>query len=133
VLYLIPLFPFVGFLVNWALGRRLSKGASGLLATGAVIGTASTLLGIGGGSLTVPFLNYCRVDMRRAVATSSACGLVLGVVEGVGVLPPVPCPRAVAAAIKTIIAMLNPDPRNRAIGLLKVRLSDQLSKEYPNS
>jgi uncharacterized membrane protein YfcA len=60
-------------------GRRPLPGKTGLLATGTVIGTASTLLGIGGGSLTVPFLNYCRVDMRRAVATSSACGLVLGV------------------------------------------------------
>ena len=61
-------------------GRRPLPGATGLLATGAVIGTASTLLGIGGGSLTVPFLSYCRLDMRRAVATSSACGLVLGAV-----------------------------------------------------
>lgn len=60
-------------------GRRPLPGKPGLLATGTVIGAASTLLGIGGGSLTVPFLNYCRVDMRRAVATSSACGLVLGV------------------------------------------------------
>jgi uncharacterized membrane protein YfcA len=61
-------------------GRRPLPGSTALLGTGAAIGTASTLLGIGGGSLTVPFLNYCRVDMRRAVATSSACGLVLGVV-----------------------------------------------------
>lgn len=61
-------------------GRRPLPGTAGLLATGTVIGTLSTLLGIGGGSLTVPFLNYCRVDMRRAVATSSACGLVLGVI-----------------------------------------------------
>lgn len=61
-------------------GRRPLPGSAALLGTGAVIGTASTLLGIGGGSLTVPFLNYCHIDMRRAVATSSACGLVLGVV-----------------------------------------------------
>jgi len=36
VLPLIPLFPFAGFLVNAALGRRLSKNASGLIATGAM-------------------------------------------------------------------------------------------------
>jgi NADH-quinone oxidoreductase subunit L len=36
VLYLIPLFPFVGFLVNAAVGRRLPKSVSGLLATGAM-------------------------------------------------------------------------------------------------
>jgi NADH-quinone oxidoreductase subunit L len=36
VLPLIPLFPFVGFLINAALGRRLSKNVSGLIATGAM-------------------------------------------------------------------------------------------------
>jgi NADH-quinone oxidoreductase subunit L len=36
VLPLIPLFPFAGFLINTALGRRLSKNASGLIATGAM-------------------------------------------------------------------------------------------------
>ena len=36
MLPLIPLFPFAGFLVNAALGRRLSKNASGLIATGAM-------------------------------------------------------------------------------------------------
>jgi NADH-quinone oxidoreductase subunit L len=35
-LLLIPLLPFVGFLINAAIGRRLSKGVSGLLATGAM-------------------------------------------------------------------------------------------------
>ena len=34
MLYLIPLFPFVGFLINASIGRRLSKTVSGLLATG---------------------------------------------------------------------------------------------------
>ena len=34
MLYLIPLLPFVGFLVNAAIGKRLSKTVSGLLATG---------------------------------------------------------------------------------------------------
>jgi NADH-quinone oxidoreductase subunit L len=33
-LYLIPLLPLAGFLINAAIGRRLSKGVSGLLATG---------------------------------------------------------------------------------------------------
>jgi NADH-quinone oxidoreductase subunit L len=36
VLYLIPLFPFLGFVVNAALGRRLPKSVSGLIATGAM-------------------------------------------------------------------------------------------------
>ena len=36
MLYLIPLFPLLGFVVNAALGKRLPKAVSGLLATGAM-------------------------------------------------------------------------------------------------
>lgn len=42
---------------------------------GLVIGTVSAMVGIGGGAMTVPFLHATGVEMRRAVATSSACGL----------------------------------------------------------
>jgi len=31
------------------------------------------------GSLTVPFLHYCNINMRSAVATSSACGLPIAI------------------------------------------------------
>lgn len=48
-------------------------GASGL------IGWASAIFGIGGGSLTVPLLSRFRVRMQRAVATSAACGLPIAV------------------------------------------------------
>jgi NADH-quinone oxidoreductase subunit L len=37
MLPLIPLIPFVGFLVNASFGRRISKGAAGLVACGAII------------------------------------------------------------------------------------------------
>lgn len=46
-----------------------------LLAGGGVIGYVSALFGIGGGSLTVPFLAHRGLAMREAVATSAACGL----------------------------------------------------------
>jgi uncharacterized protein len=42
---------------------------------GLVIGTVSAMVGIGGGAITVPFLHATGVEMKRAVATSSACGL----------------------------------------------------------
>ena len=44
----------------------------------------SGVIGIGGGSMTVPFLHACRVDMRQAVATSSACGLPIAVSGALG-------------------------------------------------
>src|SRR5262249_9790543 len=39
MLLLIPLLPFLGFLVNAALGRRLSKAAAGAVACGAMLGS----------------------------------------------------------------------------------------------
>ena len=39
----------------------------GLVST--LVGTVSSLFGVGGGSLTVPYLRYCSLPMARAVAT----------------------------------------------------------------
>lgn len=53
-----------------------------LVAAGGVIGWASALFGIAGGSLTVPFLLWRSVEMPRAVATSAACGFPIALVGG---------------------------------------------------
>jgi len=60
--------------------HRALPGPAGLLAAGASIGGVSAVCGIGGGSLTVPFLRWCNTDMRRAVGTSAACGLPIALV-----------------------------------------------------
>ena len=44
---------------------------------GGVTGGVSALMGIGGGSVMVPFLSWCGINMRGAVATSAACGFPL--------------------------------------------------------
>lgn len=59
--------------------HRTLPGPVGLSACSGIIGSLSALLGIGGGSLTVPFLHYCNINMRNAVATSSACGLPIAI------------------------------------------------------
>ena len=59
--------------------QRSLPGSVGMVASGSVIGTISSLLGIGGGTLTVPFLLWCNVNIRNAVATSSACGFPIAV------------------------------------------------------
>lgn len=53
-------------------------------AGGGVIGLLSSLAGIGGGSLTVPYLSYFGVEMRRAIGSSSLVGLLIAISGMVG-------------------------------------------------
>ena len=53
-------------------------------AAGGGIGVLSALVGIGGGSMTVPLLVWRGVKPVRAVGTSSACGVAIGLSAAVG-------------------------------------------------
>lgn len=53
------------------------SGRSGAALAGATIGTVSAMLGIGGGTLTVPYLVWCRLPVLQAVGTAAAAGLPL--------------------------------------------------------
>src|SRR3546814_12298664 len=53
-------------------------------AAGTGIGAVSALVGIGGGSMTVPLLVWRGVVAVRAVGTSSACGVVIGIASAAG-------------------------------------------------
>lgn len=59
-------------------------GQLGLILAGVMIGFISAIMGIGGGSLTVPFLIFCHVAMKQAVGTSSACGLPIAIAGVIG-------------------------------------------------
>ncbi|MDX1597139.1 MAG: sulfite exporter TauE/SafE family protein [Marinobacter sp.] len=63
---------------------RVVPGAAGLGAAGGGIGWASAIFGIGGGTLTVPYLSWCNVNMQQAVGTSAACGLPIAVAGALG-------------------------------------------------
>lgn len=75
--------------------KSFSKGVwAGL---GTVTGALSAMMGIGGGTIGVPLLNFLGYDIRRAVGTSAAIGFVIGLpgaivyaLAGLGVegLPP---------------------------------------------
>jgi uncharacterized membrane protein YfcA len=71
---------------GWPAGRRALPGRRGMTAAGIIIGAVSALVGIGGGTLTTPFLAWCRVELRRAVATSAACGLPIALTGTVAYL-----------------------------------------------
>jgi len=49
-----------------------------------VIGGFSSLVGIGGGTLSTPFLLWCRRSIHVAVGTSAAIGLPIAVAGGLG-------------------------------------------------
>lgn len=51
---------------------------------GVFIGQISALVGIGGGSLTVPFLVWCNISIRNAIATSAACGFPIALFGTIG-------------------------------------------------
>lgn len=50
------------------------------------IGMVSTMMGIGGGTLTVPLLSACNYPIRRAVGTASAVGIVIAIPGAIGFL-----------------------------------------------
>ena len=54
------------------------------VAAGSVIGVASAIFGIGGGSITVPYLTRYGVVMQKAVGTSAACGLPIAIAGALG-------------------------------------------------
>jgi len=71
------------------LGRKPSAtrtlpGTTGLWAVGLVIGAISGLVSAGGTFLSMPFMLFCGVPMRRAVGTGAALGLPVAVMGSVG-------------------------------------------------
>lgn len=63
--------------------RELSTPPS-LFGVGSLIGIVSALVSIGGGSLTVPYLVWQNVDLKKAIATSAAIGFPLSIAGTVG-------------------------------------------------
>lgn len=53
---------------------------------GAFIGVVSAIFGIGGGTLTVPFLSNYGLKIQNAVGTSAACGLPIASAGAIGFL-----------------------------------------------
>jgi len=96
---------FVGFLYFVAVQMLLDirphphrqlPGRAALFGVGGLIGGISSLVGIGGGSMSVPFMIWCNIPLRNAIGTSAAIGFPIAlagtagyVVNGLAVgLPP---------------------------------------------
>jgi uncharacterized membrane protein YfcA len=74
-------------LLDWPRARPERPDAPtgpGWSASGGFIGAISALVGIGGGSMTVPLLIWRGVRPVRAVGTSSACGVAIALASAAG-------------------------------------------------
>jgi uncharacterized membrane protein YfcA len=78
------------FFVSWKLLRnvptapRKPAGAADIFGAGTLIGGVSSLVGIGGGTMTVPFMLRCNVSMHNAIGTSAAVGFPIAVAGAIG-------------------------------------------------
>lgn len=63
---------------------RELPGHVGMFGAGSGIGIVSSLMGIGGGTLSVPFMVWCNITMHRAIGTSAAIGLPIAVAGTAG-------------------------------------------------
>ncbi|WCP67621.1 sulfite exporter TauE/SafE family protein [Vibrio tubiashii] len=59
--------------------QKTMPGSATTMVYGTGIGVVSSLAGIGGGSLSVPFLNSHGIEMRKAVGSSSVCGCMIAI------------------------------------------------------
>lgn len=64
--------------------HRTLPGNLALSGVSAGVGVISALMGIGGGSLNVPFLSFCGVPIKRSIATAAAIGLPIAVAATIG-------------------------------------------------
>ena len=63
---------------------RVLPGTLGMVGAGSVIGALSSMVGAGGGFISVPFMVWSNVSMHNAVATSAALGFPIALAGTVG-------------------------------------------------
>jgi uncharacterized membrane protein YfcA len=63
---------------------RALPGTAGLMAAGSVIGGVSSMASAGGAFLSIPFLAWCSVPLRRAIGTAAAIGFPIAVAGTAG-------------------------------------------------
>lgn len=61
-------------------------GTAGQAGMGTSVGLFSSLVGIGGGTLTVPMLTFCNYPAHRAVGTAAAVGLIISLPAAITML-----------------------------------------------
>jgi len=63
---------------------RPLPGAAGLMTAGAIIGGVASMASAGGAFLSIPFLAWCSVPLRRAIGTAAAIGFPIAIAGTAG-------------------------------------------------
>jgi uncharacterized membrane protein YfcA len=63
---------------------RQLPGKLGMFGVGNVIGAISSLVGIGGGAISVPFMSWCNMTLHHAIGTSAAIGFPIAIAGTIG-------------------------------------------------
>jgi uncharacterized membrane protein YfcA len=111
------------------LTNRVPRGWIGNLIA-AVIGTFSSMMGIGGGTLSVPIMSLSGEPMHQAVGTASFFGLLLAAPGTLGYLlatPPVPLPALTIGWI-SIAALVIVAPASAMTAPFGARLAHSIDK-----
>jgi uncharacterized membrane protein YfcA len=99
-------------------------------ATGALIGGVSAVMGIGGGTLTVPTLNLCGYPIHRAVGTAAFFGIFISIPGTIGYLlarPPVELPWATVGFV-SLVGLAVIAPGSMLTATLGARVAHKLSR-----
>jgi len=97
---------------------------------GAVIGGISAMMGIGGGTLTVPTLNLCGFPIHRAVGTAAFFGTFISIPGTIGYLlarPPVELPWATVGFV-SLVGLALIAPGSMLTATLGARVAHSLSR-----
>lgn len=108
---------------------QVPRGIGGA-ALATLIGGVSAVMGIGGGTLTVPTLNLCGYPIHRAVGTASFFGIVISIPGTAGYLlaePPVTLPWATIGYV-SVVGLAIITPGSMLTATLGARVAHSLSR-----
>jgi uncharacterized membrane protein YfcA len=114
---------------EWRVARDAPRGARGAL-LGGLIGGVSAVMGIGGGTLTVPTLNLCGYPIHRAVGTAAFFGIFISIPGTVGYLlarPPIELPWATVGFV-SLAGLALIAPGSMLTATLGARVAHSLSR-----
>lgn len=109
--------------------QDVPRGAGGM-SLAALIGGVSAVMGIGGGTLTVPTLNLCGYPIHRAVGTAALFGIFISIPGTAGYLlarPPVELPWATVGFV-SLVGLAVIAPGSMLTARLGARVAHALSR-----